>query len=365
MEAIRVMVVDDSTVIRRLVTEALSSDPEIEVVTTASNGKLALAKIGQYKPDILTLDIEMPEMDGLQTLAELRKTDKKTPVIMFSTLTERGAVSTLTALTLGASDYVTKPANVGSVTNAIQVVKNELIPKVKALCGRSRAGRIPAAPTLHAANPIAKVLPKLEMPVKLLAIGTSTGGPNALARLFEQLPKDLPVPVVVVQHMPPVFTRYLAERLNAKCALNVREAVAGETLKPGTIWIAPGDFHLEVAIAGGQYVTRLTQAPPENFCRPAVDVLFRSVARAAGSGALAVVLTGMGQDGLIGCEAISKAGGDIFVQDEETSVIWGMPGAVARANLASQILPLDQVAREIVSRCATANKTKQPSLLKS
>lgn len=363
MEAIRVMVVDDSTVIRRLVTEALSSDPEIEVVTTASNGKIALSKLAQYKPDLITMDIEMPEMDGLATLTELRKTDKKTPVIMFSTLTERGAVSTLNALTLGASDYVTKPANVGSVTNAIQVVKNELIPKVKALCGR-KVGTIPPAPSQSPASPRITSRPKLEMPVKLLAIGTSTGGPNALAKVFEQLPKDLPVPVVVVQHMPPVFTRYLAERLHAKCALNVREAVSGTTLAPGTIWIAPGDFHLEVHLAGGQFVTRLTQAPPENFCRPAVDVLFRSVARAAGSGALAVVLTGMGQDGLIGCQAIDQAGGNIVVQDEDTSVIWGMPGAVARANLASQILPLDNIAREIATRCLKT-KTATPSLLKS
>ncbi|MFO0885382.1 MAG: chemotaxis response regulator protein-glutamate methylesterase [Pirellulales bacterium] len=363
MEAIRVMVVDDSTVIRRLVTEALSSDPEIEVVTTASNGKIALSKLAQYKPDLITMDIEMPEMDGLETLAELRKTDKKTPVIMFSTLTERGAVSTLNALTLGASDYVTKPANVGSVTNGIQVVKNELVPKVKALCGR-KIGTIPPAPSHASVTPRITPRPKLEMPVKLLAIGTSTGGPNALAKVFEQLPKDLPVPVVVVQHMPPVFTRYLAERLHAKCALNVREAVSGTKLAPGTIWIAPGDFHLEVNLAGGQFVTRLTQAPPENFCRPAVDVLFRSVARAAGAGALAVVLTGMGQDGLIGCQAIDQAGGNIFVQDEETSVIWGMPGAVARANLANQILPLDQIAREISSRCLKT-KTATPSLLKS
>jgi len=363
MEAIRVMVVDDSTVIRRLVTEALSSDPEIEVVTTASNGKIALSKLAQYKPDLITMDIEMPEMDGLATLTELRKTDKKTPVIMFSTLTERGAVSTLNALTLGASDYVTKPANVGSVTNGIQVVKSELIPKVKALCGR-KVGTIPPAPSHLPVTPRTTPRPKLDMPVKLLAIGTSTGGPNALAKVFEQLPKDLPVPVVVVQHMPPVFTRYLAERLHAKCALNVREAISGTTLAPGTIWIAPGDFHLEVNQMGGKFVTRLTQAPPENFCRPAVDVLFRSVARAAGSGVLAVVLTGMGQDGLIGCQAIDQAGGNIVVQDEETSVIWGMPGAVARANLASQVLPLDHIAREIAIRCFKS-KIASPSLLKS
>lgn len=341
MRKIRVLVVDDSTVVRRLLSDALASDPALEVAGTASNGKIALDKLPQLCPDVVTLDIEMPELDGLATLPLLRKAYPRLPVIMFSTLTRKGAVDTLNALSLGANDYVTKPSNVGSVTAGIAAVKESLIPKIKALCPFSD-GACPAPPP--APRPQARVGGR----VGLLAIGVSTGGPNALTELFQRLPGDFPVPIVVVQHMPPVFTRYLAERLNTVSPLDVAEASGGETLRPGAAWLAPGDFHMSLSAAGRGWTLRVHQGPQENSCRPAVDVLFRSVAEHVGREALALVLTGMGHDGLRGSQAIRQAGGRILVQDQSTSVVWGMPGAVAGAGLADQILPLDRIADELV-----------------
>jgi two-component system chemotaxis response regulator CheB len=350
MGKIRVLVVDDSTVIRRLLANALSGEPDIEVVGSAPNGRLALAKIPQLNPDIVTLDIEMPELDGLATLPLLRKTYPKLPVIMFSTLTEKGAVATLNALSLGASDYVTKPANIGSVTAGIQKVKSDLIPKIKALCWRADAPAPRRAPTpakAGAAAPLRAVGPRAAMGV--LAIGVSTGGPNALMEIFKLLPGDFPVPIVIVQHMPPIFTKYLAERLNAVGKLRVVEARAGEVLRPGCAWLAPGDFHLALTRSTAGSLTKLHQGPPENSCRPAVDVLFRSVAEIYGPAALGLVLTGMGYDGLRGAEAIRHAGGHILAQDEASSVVWGMPGAVAQAGLANEVLPLDEIAHRLIA----------------
>ena len=348
MSKIRVLVVDNAVVVRRLVTDALSTDPELQVVGTAPNGRIALAKIPQINPDLVTLDIEMPELDGIATLRELRRTYPTLPVVMFSTLTERGAAATLDALALGANDYVTKPANVGSVTAALEAVKGELIPKVKALCaGR----RLPAARSIPVPRIPSERWPQLPAgPVQMLTIGVSTGGPEALARVLPALPADLPVPVTVVQHMPPVFTRLLAERLSSRCALPVMEAKGGMEVTPGRIYIAPGDFHLTVERAAGAVVTKISQGPPENSCRPAVDVLFRSVADVYKPHILAVEMTGMGQDGLRGCEHIREAGGQILAQDQASSVVWGMPGFVANAGLADKVLPLDQIGAEIIRR---------------
>lgn len=345
MRKIRVLVVDDSTVVRRLLCDALASDPAIEVAGIAANGKIALEKIAQLAPDAVTLDIEMPVMDGLATLRELRKTHPKLPVVMFSTLTERGAIDTLNALALGASDYATKPANVGSVTAGIAVIKEQLVPKIKALCPPIPTAAV--APIVRRQPSPRVAAPSFSKP-KLLAIGVSTGGPNALAHLFAKMPEHFPLPIVVVQHMPPVFTHYLAERLTAGSPLTVRESHGGEMLEPGVAYLAPGDFHITIENSPRGWMTRLNQGPMENSCRPAVDVLFRSVAETVGPGALAVVLTGMGYDGLRGSEAIHRAGGRVLAQDEATSVVWGMPRAVVDAGLADQILPLDGIAEHLV-----------------
>jgi len=353
---IRVLIVDDSVVIRRIVSDVLAADPDLEIAGTAANGSIALQKLIQVNPDIVTLDIEMPGMGGIDALKELRKTHPRLPVIMFSTLTERGAAATFEALSCGASDYVTKPANVGSVGLAMERVREQLIPKIKALCQASNPSTLARAPTA-AAMPILAPVPALARDsswrpgaIEVVAIGVSTGGPNALAEIVPALPGTFPVPIVLVQHMPPLFTKLLAERLNSKSALEVREACGGEELLAGNIYLAPGDYHLVVGRKGLRIMTALTQAPPENSCRPSVDVLFRSVAETYKSSVLAVVLTGMGQDGLRGCEDIKRCGGSVFVQDEATSVVWGMPGFVSRAGLADRVLPLHDVARELVRR---------------
>lgn len=365
MAKIRVLVVDDAVVVRRIVTDVLAADPDIEVVGTAANGRLALAKLAQVTPDLVTLDIEMPELDGLATLVEIRKLHRRLPVIMFSTLTERAASATLDALARGASDYVTKPSNVGSVTLAQERIREELIPKIKALCGRKP---LPAAPRpAPAAAPRVALPPRNPLPtrVDLLAIGVSTGGPNALAAVIPALPADFPIPVVIVQHMPPVFTRFLAERLGAMSALTVREGEEGAVLEPGAVWIAPGNYHMGLRRENDRVRLALTQDPPENSCRPAVDPLFRSAADAYGGRVLGVVLTGMGHDGLAGAEIITRAGGTVLAQDEATSVVWGMPGAVAGAGLADQVLPLERVASELILRAQTGRLPRLPGALPS
>jgi two-component system, chemotaxis family, protein-glutamate methylesterase/glutaminase len=367
MPKIRVLVVDDSVVIRKLVTDALGNDPDIEVVGTAANGRIALTKLLQLTPDLITLDIEMPEMDGLQTLAAVRKTHPKLPIIMFSTLTQRGASATLDALALGASDYVTKPSNVGSVTMGIQRIREELIPKVKTFCrhllkgealtmswmGIASRGPTGMTASLQGVSSTAsgrRLTPHTGGRIDVVAIGVSTGGPNALATLFPQWSASFPVPIVLVQHMPPTFTRLLAERLAAKSAMAINEGKAGALLAPGQTWVAPGDFHMTVERDAAGVRLSMNQGPPENSCRPAVDVLFRSVAKVFGANVLGVVLTGMGQDGLRGCEAIKEAGGQIFIQDEASSVVWGMPGIVAKSGLADKIVPLEQIGGEILRR---------------
>ena len=352
MARIAVLVVDDSVVVRRLVSDVLSSDPAIEVVGVASNGKIAIAKIPQLNPDIVTLDVEMPVMDGLETLVRLRELYPRLPVIMFSTVTERGASATLDALERGANDYVTKPANVGSVSASMDAVKAQLIPKIKSLT----LGRRGAAPMDPAPVPMRPLVTRpaatAASRVDVVVVGVSTGGPDALTTVVTALPPDLPVPVVVVQHMPPVFTALFAKRLDTKSHLTVTEARTGDRVEAGRVLIAPGDFHLRLSANAAGVVAHLDQGTPENYCRPAVDVLFRSAVEAFGRGVLAVVLTGMGSDGTNGAAHIVQAGGSVVVQDEATSVVWGMPGSVVAAGLAAEVLPLGDIARAIQSRVA-------------
>ena len=350
MGSIGVLVVDDSVVIRRMVASVLDDDPDIEVVGTAANGRIALDKLPQLRPDIVILDVEMPVMDGLATLRAMRLTHPHLPVVMFSTLTERGAAATLDALSAGASDYVTKPSHVGSVNASIDRVRSELIPKVKALVGATREK------STSRSRPVPPARPVRQDRVDVIAVGCSTGGPDALTAIVTGLPADLSVPIVVVQHMPPLFTRMFAERLDRSCPLLVREAADGATLEPGQILVAPGDHHLVLRRQGVEVVAQLTKEAPENYCRPSVDVLFRSVASVYGNGALACVLTGMGRDGLKGAERIRAAGGRILVQDQASSVVWGMPGAVAQAGLANDVVPLEKVAETLINAVGPARR---------
>jgi two-component system chemotaxis response regulator CheB len=342
-----VLVVDDSVAARMLLSDALAGSGEVQVVGSAPNGAVALTQIPQLNPDVITLDVEMPGMNGIATLAEIRRQYPRLPVIMFSSFTETGAAITVQALSAGASDYVTKPNNVESYAAAVGQVRQDLLAKIVALVnGGAEAAEGKAGVHVR--------LPKRKWPgvqlVEVLAIGASTGGPTALSEVLGHLPADFPVPIVVVQHMPPLFTRFLAERLNANSGLSVREAQRGERLETGDVWIAPGDYHMTVGKKGTERFVDLDQGPPENSCRPAVDVLFRSVASAYGSGTLAVVLTGMGTDGARGAACIRDAGGEVLVQDKHSSVVWGMPGAVVKAGAADGVFPLRGIAAELVRR---------------
>jgi two-component system chemotaxis response regulator CheB len=346
----RILLVDDSSVVRRVLTDVISSDPQLEVAGTASNGKIALERIAQLKPDLVVLDIEMPEMDGLATLAALRKKYTRLPVIMFSTLTHRGASATLDALTLGADDYVPKERNSLGLAAAIDDLRHDLLPKIHALCSRDliREQRQPKAEHKVSGPPPPR-LP--EHKIDLVVIGVSTGGPDALCKVLPGLPRDLPVPLVMVQHMPPVFTKLLAERLASKSLIPVKEAQGGEKLEPGTIWLAPGGKHLLInSSAQGMFLRTDETLPPRNYCRPSVDVLFESAVKITGGRTLGVILTGMGSDGLDSCEQIRKSGGQVVIQDQATSVVWGMPGAVARAGLADAVKPLTEIAQEVLRR---------------
>lgn len=346
MNAIRVFIVDDSAVSRRLVTESFVGLPAIEIVGSAPDGHLALERIAGLDPDLVTLDVEMPGMDGVATLSAIRAIYPRVKVIMLSALTERGAQVTIDALSRGAVDYITKPASAGNWSAAVQQLRAQLADKLKphfpTVFGGPNAASLSTVKRVHAR-------PATPTRADIVAIGVSTGGPNALKAVLADLPADFPVPIVIVQHMPPLFTRHLAERLAASTRFPIREAAGDETLEPATAWLAPGDFHMRVERDGFDIRLRLNQSEPVNSCRPSVDVLFRSVVEVYGSHVLSVVLTGMGNDGLEGSKQVHAAGGQILAQDENTSVVWGMPGVVVGAGLANHVLPLEQIARGILS----------------
>jgi two-component system chemotaxis response regulator CheB len=360
---IRVLIVDDSVVIRQVISDALRSDPGFEVVAVAQNGRVALEKIPECKPDVITLDLEMPEMDGLTLLDELRKQQSRLPVVVFSTLTERGAKAALDALAHGASDYVCKPSGSRSLQATIERIRAELIPKLHGLVRRDRLGMPAIAlplprPSSHGATAkgagaVLSAAPPERVDVVL--IGVSTGGPSALGDLIPQLPRDLPVPILIVQHMPPVFTHVLAQRLNSSSALKVREAVHRDKLDAGNVYIAPGDYHMRVAGSAREGWITLDRLPAENGCRPAVDALFQSAAPIYGKNLLAMVLTGVGHDGTKGAGHVRRAGGTVWAQDEATSTAWGMPSSVIEAGAAQRVLPLSQISRAIVD-AVTGNK---------
>lgn len=342
LQQIRVMVVDDSTVIRGIISRWIEANTELKVVASAFNGQAALDLVVSSKPDVILLDVEMPGMDGITALPQLVKAAPNAKILMSSTLTRRNAEITIKALSLGATDYVAKPTALKS-GDAAEDFRRELIEKVLVLGRASRprsarpaAGVLPIQPsTLRRASPV---------PPQIIAIGASTGGPQALAEVIVALAPGLKVPVVITQHMPATFTSILAAHLARISGLKCEEGRTGAMLAPGLIHIAPGDHHMLVKGHGGPI--ELTRTPPENFCRPAVDPMFRSVAAAYGSATLAIVLTGMGSDGCEGARTIAMAGGTVLAQDEATSVVWGMPGAVAKAGLCSAILPLDRIGSE-------------------
>jgi len=406
----RILIVDDSAVMRSLLRTVISTDKRLETVGTATDGASALRAMDALRPDLILLDVEMPVMDGLSTLKQMRMRGTKVPVIMCSSLTQRGARVTIEALASGAADYVAKPSGQPSRDAAVQALASDLIPKILVLTSMTPTAPPPFAlgfggpvpvgsahgpaghgsgPSLAAgaphgpspagvyshgpapassghshgvawapphgipgggAQPAAMRLQPMSSNHTVLVIGVSTGGPAALDVLLPTLPASFPLPVLVVQHMPELFTKMLAERLATRCPLRVREATSGEPVRPGAILVAKGNWHMEVATASTAHtpVIRLQQEAPENHCRPAVDVLFRSAVQVYGSGVLGVILTGMGSDGFAGCRLIREHAGTVLAQDQATSAVWGMPGVVAQAGMAHRVLPLNSIAPEIL-----------------
>ena len=346
MPLIRVLIVDDSSVVRRTLKTVLLSDPDFSVVGAGSDGKEGIELALKLKPDLVILDVDMPRMNGLEVLAELKKKNPELAIIMFSSLVQKGSVITLDAISLGADDYFCKPST-GSVEETIELLKKDLLPRLKAIFKKNQSSSgvidLPQAAKKVLKEHIKSITPKI------LAIGVSAGGPEALKVLLTALP-PLPVPAVITQHMPAGFTKSLADHLNSQTRHPVTEAVDGDTLVLGKFLLAPGDYHMviEPCLAGNK--VRLNQNPPENFCRPAVDPTLRSVAKIYGASALTVILTGMGQDGLEGCKAIHKAGGKILVQDQATSVVWGMPGSVYKEGLAEEALSIHDLSTAIMGR---------------
>lgn len=371
---VRVMVVDDSAVIRGLITRALETDPGVQVVATVGNGQLAISQLARTDVDVIVLDIEMPVMDGITALPELLKAAPDVKIVMASTLTQRNAQVSIEAMQKGASDYIPKPSSTGEIHGSADF-KRELLEKVKAL-GRARrdkrdrniaagvpeakgapAPRAALAPRPSLLSPTApiKLRPFGRMPPQIVGIGSSTGGPQALFTVLGAMPPAMRLPIVITQHMPATFTTILAEHIGRVAKRPTAEGKDGEPVEAGKIYLAPGDNHMVVETDGARKVIRLNKNPPENFCRPAVDPMFRSLAAAYGPSVLGVVLTGMGADGAKGGKVLAEAGGSVIAQDEASSVVWGMPGATAQTGVCSAVLPVDRIAGEI-ARVAGAGR---------
>jgi two-component system chemotaxis response regulator CheB len=347
---VRILIVDDSAVMRSFLRSVISSDPALEVAAAASDGAAALDLLGSAHPDLILLDVEMPKMDGLETLRAIRARAYRMPVIMVSAVTVRGARVTIEALAAGASDYLAKPANQSDRYSAERTLAQDLLPRIHALTTAAAKASRKNAQTEHARPQLSTSSPSVSSP-SVLAIGASTGGPAALDVVLSTIPTEFPLPVLVVQHMPELFTGMLVERLAQRCQLQVCEGSEGMAVVPGRIYIARGNWHMELLAKTRNAVSptlHLHQGPLENHCRPAVDVLFRSVAAIYGPASLCVVLTGMGSDGLAASRLVVGQGGTVLAQDQATSVIWGMPGAVAQAGLASRVLPLAAITPEIL-----------------
>ena len=353
----RVMICDDSVTIRNAIARMLETDAGIKVVARVGNGRMAIDELKRTKVDVLVLDIEMPVLDGMAALPLLLRTDPGLRIIMASTLTTRGADIAMRALRLGAADYVPKPSSIGTAND--DRFRIEIIGKVKGLARLRHHGMLPARP---AAAIVTRPAPPL--PAKMLAIGSSTGGPQALFTLIQALGRFVNVPVILTQHMPATFTPILAEHITRLGGLPCAEAKDGEPLLPGQIYLAPGNKHLIVGSGGGPAAglrtavafARLSNDPPENFCRPAVDPMLRSAAAICDGRVLVAMLTGMGHDGLAGTRRVVEAGGAALAQDEATSVVWGMPGAIAQAGLCHAVLPLPRMAPKLLEMLRVPTK---------
>jgi len=362
--AVRVLVVDDSRFFRRRVTEMLESDPQIRVIDSAENGAEAVQKAARLKPDVITMDVEMPVMDGITATRKIMAASP-TAILMFSSLTTDGAKATLDALDAGAVDFL--PKRFEDISNDRDEARQILCERVRTVGGRRLARPRPAAttarptavrPTAPAARPSAPTpaaptrrssnLPKGQ--IKLVAIGTSTGGPVALQKVLKDLPANYPLPLLLIQHMPGSFTTAFAQRLNNACAIQVREASDGDRLEPGLALLAPGGQQMVLEQRGGQLTVRITDSEPGQNYKPCVDVTFNSIARLLPGKTLAVVLTGMGADGREGARALKQGGSFVWAQDEASCVVYGMPAAIVDAGLADQVLPLDDMGRTIASR---------------
>ncbi len=380
---LRILAADDSAVMRGILRKLFemhaesgtSALPPMELCGVARDGVECLEAVKRLSPDVLVLDLEMPRMHGLEVLDRLREDSPDLPVIMCSSYTEHGARSTLEALARGASDYVMKPSAQRDFATALVSLSQQLLPRVGALAKglsrkREETGNEAEAGANHAVESgVAQAL--TQAPIEVVVIGLSTGGPSALEQVLPNLPRDFPVPVLIVQHMPKLFTGALAERLDKCCALHVEQAYDGAVIRPGTIWLAPGDSHMEVAPrramlgevgSNARGRVRLHQQEPLNHCRPSVDYLFHSAARMYGAGALALVMTGMGADGLEGARLVHERGGLVLVQDEATSAVWGMPGRVSEAGIASATLPLGAIAGVLKQRVNTGRTTRPESV---
>ncbi len=362
-DLLKVLVVDDTVVYRKIVSDVLSEVPNVEVVGTAYNGKSALSRIASLNPDLITLDIEMPEMDGLETLERMQTEAPHVGAIMLSSLTQKGGEMTMKALDLGAFDFIPKP-QAGSMEENQNAVRDALIPMLKAFARhkeiktilKSNGGLKLLKKPASRSKSVSKAETRMEIRghVKreksdIIVIGISTGGPNALAQMMPKLPADLDVPILIVQHMPPVFTQSLANNLNAKCQIPVKEAVDGEPLQPNVALIAPGGRHMKVVAGadGKTRIVRVTDDPPENSCKPSVDYLFRSIAHHYVGRATGVIMTGMGSDGTLGLKLMKRNGATVIAQNEETCVVYGMPKTPVDQGLADAIAPLDRIAEEI------------------
>lgn len=353
--ALRVLVVDDTAIYRKIISDVLRTIPGVEVVGTAVNGRIALDKMAELRPDVVTLDLEMPELGGVQVLQELRRQQSPVGAIMLSAFTSAGAAATTEALRLGAFDFVLKPTGASPLESAGQL-RTKLAGQLSAFAASRGQTLAPSACEQRVETPVTRTAPPVQViktsgaRAKLVVLGISTGGPEALTRMVPCLPRDLAAPVLIVQHMPPLFTKSLADDLNQRSLLNVQEAVDGHIAQAGDVLIAPGGRQMKIEPSELGPVIRITDDPPENSCRPAVDYLFRSAAHHYGDGVLAVIMTGMGNDGTLGCRLLKRRGASVIAQNKETCVVYGMPSVVAEEGLADAVVPLAEIAGQITQR---------------